>query len=197
MKEGHRLIFRDAAMQRYALGRTRSVLPQFTSLRVRTLLWVIAGMLLSSGLLAWLIHIPVYASGLGMVIESPPLGAGEVGDVRRMAVVLADKEASRVRVGQKVFWSLDTRGTRVSLTLIAIETEVSSLKAVYERFKLTGAAAAGITEPVVVAFVDPEALPDNVPASPSAGNLYRIDVEVGTIRAISMLPFISGFSLNR
>ena len=197
MKEGHRLIFRDTAMQRYVLCRTRSVLPQFASLRITTLLWVIAGMLLSLGLLAWLIHIPVYVSGLGVVIESPRLGAGEVGDVHRMAVVLGDKERSRVRVGQKVFWSFDNRGGRVSLTLIAIETEVSSIKAVYERFKLTGAAAAGITEPVVVAFVDPEALPDNVPASSYAGNVYRIDVEVGTMRVISMLPFISGFSLNR
>jgi len=197
MKEGHRLIFRDTAMQRYALGRTKSVLPQFASLRVRTLLWVIAGMLLSSGLLAWLIHIPVYASGLGVMIESRTPGAAEVGDVHRMAVVLPDKERSRVRVGQKVFWSFDNTGGRVRLTLTAIETQFSSRKAVYERFKITGAAAAAITEPVVVAFVNPEALPDNLPASTYAGNVYHVDVEVGTMRAILMLPFISGFSLNR
>lgn len=196
MTDGRRLIFRDAAIRHYALGRTRSVLPQFASAPVRALLWIVAGMLLSFGLLAWLIHIPVYASGLGVVNESLAPGAAEVGEVRRMAILLPDEERSKVRVGQKVFWSFDNRGGRVRLTLMAIETEVSSPTAVYERFKLTGAAAAGITEPVVVAFVDLESLPANLPASAFAGNVYRIDVEVGRMRALSMLPFISRFSFE-
>ena len=194
MTDGHRLIFRDVAMRHYALGRARSVLPQFAPVPITTLLWIVAAMLISLGVLAWLIHIPVYASGLGVVNESLPPGAAEAGEVRRMAVLLSDKERSKVRVGQKVFWSFDDRGGRVRCNLNAIETQVSSPAEIYERFKLTEAAAAAITHPVVVAFVNLP--PDNLPASVYAGNVYRIDVEVGRTRAISMLPFMSRFSFE-
>jgi hypothetical protein len=190
MNQGRRFIFRNTAIRHYALGRTKSVLPQFTSPRVRTLLWVIAGVLLCSAVLAWLIHIPVYASGVGAVIDSVPLSAPEVGSARRMAIFLPERERSNVHAGQRVFCTFDKRGRPVSLTLTAVEAQISSPIAVQTRFKLTGAAAAVITKPVVTAFANLDSLPGNLPASAYAANVYSIDVEVGRMRAISLLPFI-------
>lgn len=188
-----RSIFRDTAIRHYVQGRAKSVLPQFVSPRATTLLWVCAGVLLGCGLLAWLIRIPVYASGVGVVIESIPPRAGEVHEADRLVVFLPAKELSKLRVGQRLFWSFDKTGKRVSRNLAEIETEVSSPTAVQTRFKLMGAAAAVITKPVVIAFVNIEPVPGNLPASTYAGSVYRVEVEVGKMRAISLLPFMSRF----
>lgn len=188
MKDGRRFIFRDTAIRHYALGRTKSTLPQFASPQARTLLWIIAGVLLCSAALAWLIRIPVYASGVGAVVDSVTLPATEVGGASRLAIFLLDTERCRVHAGQRVIWHVDKRGRPVSLTLTAVEPEISSPIAVQTRFKLRGAAAAVITKPVVTAFANLDSLPDNLPVSVSAANVYSIDVEVGRIRAISLLP---------
>jgi len=182
MKDGNRFIFRDTAIRHYALGRARPVLPQFASTRLTTLLWVLTGILLGGGLLTWFIRIPVYASGVG------------IGDGHRIAVFLPGKERSRIQVGQRAFCTFDKTGGRVGRTLIAIDSEVASPADVHARFKLTDEAAAKITKPVVIAFVNLEPLPENLPASAYVGSVYRVDVEVGTLRAVSLLPFINRFS---
>ena len=147
-------------------------------------------MLLCGGLLAWLIRIPIYASGVGVVINS---GAASR-DSGRLAVFLPAREISKLRTGQKLFWSLDKTGARISRTLVAIDSEVSSPLSVQTRFNLIGAASAAITKPVVVAFVNLDPIPDNLPPAALAGSVYRVEVEVGTMRAISLLPFARGFS---
>jgi hypothetical protein len=182
MKDGNRFIFRDTAIRHYALGRARAVLPQFASTRLTTLLWVLTGILFGAGVLTWFIRIPVYASGVG------------VGDGYRIAVFLPDTERFRVHVGQRAFCTFDKTGGRVGRTLIAIDSQVSSPADVHTRFKLTDAVGAEITKPVVIAFVNLEPLPGNLPASAYAGSVYRVDVEVGMIRAISLLPFVNRFS---
>ncbi len=182
MKDGHRFIFRDTAIRHYALGRARPVLPQFASTRLTTLLWVLAGILLGGGVLTWFIRIPVYASGVG------------IGDGQRIAVFLPDKERFRLHVGQRAFCTFDKSGGRVDRTLIAIDSQVTSPAEVHTRFNLTDRVEAEITKPVVIAFVNLEPLPGNLPAAAYAGSVYRVDVEVGTLRAISLLPFINRFT---
>src|SRR5215212_8499453 len=182
MKDGNRFIFRDTAIRHYALRRARPVLPQFASARLTTLLWVLTGILFGCGLLTWVVRIPVYASGVGVV------------DGHRIAVFLPDKERFRIHVGQRVFCTLDKTGGRVGRTLIAVDSQVTSPADVHAQFKLTDGVAAEITKPVVIAFVNLEPMPGNLHASAFAGSVYRVEVEVGTMRAVSLLPFMSHFS---
>lgn len=192
MKDESRLTFRPEAMRHYVQGRNRSVLPHFASPRVVILLWVFATLLISSGLLAWLIRVPVYASGVGVVIDSPS-GFQGVGAGPQLAVFLPGKDLARFRVGQKLFWSFEKTGERVSRLIEALEPQVSSPVLVQRRFKLTGAGASAITRPVSVAFVSLNPLPGNVPASAYLGSVYRVDVEIGKMRVISLLPFLGRF----
>jgi hypothetical protein len=184
MTDTSRPIFRTTAIRNYAQGRAKSVLPQFVRPRAIVLLWVLAGMLLGIGVLAWLIRIPIYASGVGVVVDSTANHA-----TGRLAVFLPAQELSKLRTGQKLSWSLDKTGARTTRTLVAIDSEVSSPRSVQTRFNLTGAASTAITKPVVVAFVDLEPTPGNLSSSALAGSIYRVDVEVGTMRVISLLPF--------
>ena|SRR5256885_8680770 len=190
MKDEKRSIFRAEAVRHYVQGRERSVLPRFASPRIVVFLWLFAGLLLCGGLLAWLIRVPVYVSGVGIVVEGIP----QAQEARpQLAVFLPDKELANLRVGQRLFWSFDRTGERLSRSLLAVEPEVSGPSLVQRRFNLTGAAASVITRPVVVAFVDLDPVPGNLPTSAYVGSVYRVDVEVGKMRVISQLPLIGRF----
>jgi hypothetical protein len=192
MKDENRLIFRAEAIRHYMQGRDKSVLPRFTSPRVAIFLWVFAVLMLAGGLLAWLVQVPVYASGVGIVVDSTPQAQEEAARTQ-LAVFLPDKELSKLHVGQRLFWSFSRTGERVSRSLVAVEPEVNSPAVVQKRFNLTGAAASVITKPVAVAFVNLDTLPRSLPASAYVGSVYRVDVEVGKMRVISLFPFIGRF----
>lgn len=192
MKDESRLIFRAEAIRHYAQGRNQSVLPHFTHPRMVILLWVFAALLISTGLLAWLIRVPVFASGVGVVIDSTS-ELQEAGEAPQLAVFLPGDDPSKFRVGQRLFWRFDRTGERVSRSIGTLEPQVSSPSTVQRRFKLTGASASAITKPVSVAFVSLEPVPGNLPASAYLGSVYRVDVEIAEMRVISLLPFIGPF----
>ncbi|HKS26994.1 MAG TPA: hypothetical protein VJS44_04210 [Pyrinomonadaceae bacterium] len=185
MKEENRLIFRADAIRRYMRGRDKSVLPRFTSPRVQLFLWVLALLLLSSGFLAWMVRVPVYVTGAGVVVDS----ANEP----QLAIFLPERDASRLRAGQKFFWSMDDKAARQPRALGSVESGVSSPVAVQKRFNLTGAAASVVTKPVAVALVNLDRPPGALPVSAYVGSVSRVDVEVGEMRAISLLPLIGRF----
>lgn len=182
MKDQHRSIFREKAMRNYARGRMRSVLPQIAIPRVTTLLWVFASILLCGGLITWLIPIPVYVSGVGVVIKS-------VSERPVLAVFVPEEDRSKIRVGQRLLWNFGNGSKPVSSNLIAIETEVSSPTVVQSRFQLPTATA--ITKPVVIGFGQLDQLPSNLPESDYLGSVHRVDIEIGRMRAISLLPFLN------
>ena len=188
MKDQQRSIFREKAMRHYARGRTKSVLPQIARPRVAALLWVFAALLLGCGVLAWLIRIPVYVSGVGVVINT--VSPDTVGEGRLLAVFLPEEARSKIHVGQRLFWTLDNGDKRVNSKLVAIETAASSPMAAQSRFQLPGAAAAEITKHVVIAFGQLDQLPGSLPESAYVGSVHHVDIEIGKMRAISMLPFL-------
>lgn len=194
MKGQHRSIFREKALRHYGRGRTRSVLPEIAAPRVTTLLWVFASILIGCGFFAWLIRIPIYVSGVGVVIESVSRNTGDAGQRPVLAVFLPEEERSKIRVGQKLFWNFDNAGRRVSSNLVAIEKEVSSPMMVQSRFQLAGAAAAAITKPVVIGFGPLDPVPGNLPVSAYLGSVHHVDIEIGKMRAISLLPFLDRIS---
>lgn len=189
MKDQNRFIFREKAVRHYARSRNRAVLSQIAIPRVTALLWVFVAILLCSGLFAWLIRIPVYVSGVGVVVEPAPPSTGDAGESAVLAVFLPEAERSKIHVGQKLFWNFD-KGRRVSSNLVAIEPEVSSPMVLQSRFHLDGAAATAITKPVVVGFGSLDQWPGNLPMSAYVGSVHRVDIEIGKTRAISLLPFL-------
>ncbi|HEX7331902.1 MAG TPA: hypothetical protein VF290_10395 [Pyrinomonadaceae bacterium] len=194
MKDQHRFIFREKAMRHYARGRNRAVLSQIAIPRLTALLWVFVAVLLCGGLFAWLVRIPVYVSGVGVVVEPVTRNTGDNGQGAVLAVFLPEAERSKIHVGQRLFWSFDNKGKRVSSNLVAVETEVSSPMAVQSRFHLAGAAATAITKPVVVGFGSLDQVPGNLPMSAYLGSVHRVDIEIGNTRAISLVPFLNRVS---
>jgi hypothetical protein len=189
MKDANRSIFRADAVRRYTQSREESVLPRFVSPRTFSYLWILLGLLGVSGFVAWCARVPVYASGLGVVVDR----RGKTNDVRDDVVMVAflrPENRSHLRVGQTLLVLLDPAGERTRRPIIAIEPKIVSPNAVQQRFALSAGAAHAVTQPSAVAIARFEPNPTNLPASTYVGSVYPVDVEVGSRRVLSLLPVI-------
>jgi hypothetical protein len=59
MRDTNRSIFRADAVRRYMQGREKAVLPQLPSPSTFLFLWILLGLLLASGLVAWFTQAPL------------------------------------------------------------------------------------------------------------------------------------------
>src|SRR2546429_475543 len=63
-------IFRNNAVKHYMQSRDKDSLPRFISLPIALFLWILLGLLLVVGGLAWYEQIPSYVSGNGVVLNA-------------------------------------------------------------------------------------------------------------------------------
>lgn len=125
MKVVNRSIFRADAVRRYTQSREESVLPPFVSPRTFTYLWILLGLFGVSGFVAWCARVPVYASGLGVVVDRRGK-TNDVGDDVVVVAFLRPENHSRLRVGQTLLVQLDPAGERTRRPIIAIEPKIVS-----------------------------------------------------------------------
>lgn len=194
--EGQRSIFRIEAIMRNSRGGGEAILPQFSSPRIIWLLWTFVGFAIAASLLLWLMRIPIYTKAIAIALPNeyrslPRSSALNGTHESLMAVLIPARDARDVRVGQHVFWSFSNTGHRISRTVIAVEPSVRSPDSLPLLLGLRGQATASVTEPSVIAFVEFGPLPDELPASAYVGSVYHAEVETGTRRVISMLPFFN------
>lgn len=189
MQERNASIFRQKAMQHYLHDREESVLPRFVSPRTFTYLWLLLGLLLAGGVVSWLARVPVFVSGQAFVV-------GEAGEPRlnnmAVAILLPPETLSSLYAGQPLFIQL-TEGTRLQRAIVAVYQEVNSPQMIRERLEVPAELAATIKQPATVAFTDLAPLPSDLPTSAYAGSVYRVEVQVGSRRVVSLLPFIGQF----
>ncbi|HEU4770239.1 MAG TPA: hypothetical protein VFS77_22925 [Pyrinomonadaceae bacterium] len=192
--QGQRLIFRVEAIRRNSRGGGEAILPQFSSPGIIWLLWTLIGLSLAGGLLLWFLQVPVYAKATAILLPADYYSKSghnaRVSHEPLVAVVIPARTGREVRVGQRVFWSFSKTGPRVSRIVMEVEPSVRSPESLQTSLGLHGRTTASITEPSVIAIVNLGPVPDDVPASAYVGSVYYAEVEVGTKRVISLLPFV-------
>src|SRR5436305_8889189 len=62
-----RSIFRNKAVEHYLQSREKTILPLFVAPPVFAFYWLLLGIFLMSGLVAWFGQVPLYASGTGLI----------------------------------------------------------------------------------------------------------------------------------
>src|SRR5688572_16984073 len=126
MPDGYR-IFRPAAIERYAGGRDKAVLPRLVSPRTFLALWALLGLLATAGVAAWSARTPVYASGPAVVLEPRDNGVA-------VAVVLPAVYHPLLRAGQPVFLDVSGGSRRVRRSIVMVEPQIISPDAARRRF---------------------------------------------------------------
>jgi hypothetical protein len=192
MNEAKRSIFRVDALRRYAQSREEPVLLRLVSPRMFLCLWILLGLLLIGGFLAWLAQVPVYASGSAVVVD----GRGKtpsIGDEVLVVAFVPPEHLRRLRVGQMLLLEIGGVGKRSGRSIIAVEPEIIGPDMAQRRFALNAGATPAITQPSAIAIARLDPLITGLPAAAYVGSIYRAEIEVGSRRAISLLPLIGHF----
>jgi len=185
MQPANRPIFRSEAVRRYADRHEKAVLPRLVRPRVFLFLWLLLGLLLAGGAVAWFARVPDYASGRAVVARLPAEGASGGERIVVVAFLPAASHA-RLRVGQPMWVQWDGAAGPVSTSLSAIQPQLSSPEAVRKRFSLGPEEAGAITGPVAVVTAS-MAAEAGVPADARVGSVGHAQVEIGSRRVFSLL----------
>jgi hypothetical protein len=189
VKEIKRPIFRLDAIRHYAQRREESVLPRLVSPRTFLGLWLLLGLLVASGFLAWFARVPMYASGSAVVIDSGESPSSPSGEALIVAFV-PPEHLQRLRVGQILRLHFDERSKRLGTPIIAVEPGVSSPEVARRRFGLGDGAALAITQPSAIVLARLQPPSSDLPAAVYVGSVYHTQIEVDSRRVISLLPLI-------
>ncbi len=172
-------IFRKEAIEKYARGRDKNVLPQFVLPPVFVFLWCLLALFVSAGITAWLGQVPVYTTGIGIVLN--PSTSGSTANGEMAAVIFVPYNTSlHLQVGQPITAQIGQAGPQMTTAIGAVESQILSPDEVRKQFSVS------ITDPsvAVTAVVGPH-------LSLYAGSLVQAQIEVGSMRLLSLFP---GFS---
>jgi hypothetical protein len=188
-RKGTRPIFRDDAIRRYIESREKAVLPRLVSPQIFLYLWALLGLIATSSAIAWFAKIPIYASGTAIVTRLQSQSRG-MGKEPVLVVFLPPQYLSRLRPQQRLFLKFAGMGDRLSWTILSVDSKIHSPDSIQRQFGLSPSAAQAITQPVAVAIAQWEKTPTQLPADVYLGSLGRAEIEIGSQRAISLLPVI-------
>lgn len=194
MQDTRRAIFREAAVRRYMEGTARAVLPRLVSPHTFAYLWFLLGVLSVSSLAAWFTQVPVYASGSAVVVRWHDTlhhtmhdGTPGVDESIVVAAFFPPQHLASLQTTPNVFLSFDAIGDRFSRAIITVAPKILRPAALQQQFALN---AHSITQPAVVALVQLEPVPNNLPAAAYVGSVGHAEAAVGSQRLVSLLPLI-------
>ncbi len=179
-------MFRSKALTYYARSREKDVLPRFVAPRAFVFLWILMALLLIATLGAWLAQAPTYAIGSGVILGAQ--GGTQQSDGETTAVIFLPETSSlHLQAGLPMLMQIGTAGPQLSGTIATVEPGVLSPEQARKQYALTGNLALVVTEPSVAVTVK---LGPDIPAQMYAGSVVGAQVQVGTRRVLSLLPFV-------
>jgi hypothetical protein len=143
-------------------------------------------LLLIATLGAWLAQAPAYVMGSGVILDAQ--ASMQQGNSETTAVIFLPETSSlHLRAGLPMLMQIGTAGPQLSSTIAAVEPGVMSPEQARKQYALNGNLALVITEPSIVVTVK---LGPDIPAQMYAGSIVGAQVQVGTRRVLSLLPFV-------
>ena len=191
MKSINRPIFRPEAVRRYAEAREQSVLPKFVSPRIMVALWTIVVLLIFSGVAVWFTSMPIYGSGLAIVVdtENKPVNIEEG---TAILALLPPEAQSALDEGKTILIQVNANSKPLKREIVAFEKDASKVNHILEEFGLENHPAVAKAQPGAVAIVRLQGMPGNAPAKDYVGAIFRADIQIGSRRIASLLPLMDG-----
>jgi hypothetical protein len=177
----HRAIFRESAVQRYIQRRDKDVLPRLLRPPVFLFLWILLGLGLLAGIIAWSIRVPVYTVAPGVILQG-----SAAGQLETLVFVPLDQR-STIRSGQPVLLQIGASGPHLQLTITSVVPQALSPAQIRARYALDNALALVVSQPAVVAVVTIQA---DASLKEYAGGLVSASIQIGTRSVLSFLPIL-------
>jgi hypothetical protein len=179
-------IFRPAAVRRYGASCAEPAPPPFVSPRTFLVLWALLALLLLATAFAWFERVPIYTS-------APAVAVRATGGAQSKVVLVAfvpPQDASHVRAGTSLFLASGPQGKRAERQVTGVDRTVQSPDALRRRLGLQGSAALLVRQPSALAFAQFGPLPAGVSASTYLGSVWSVDLPIGSLRVLSLVPLV-------
>src|SRR5918992_1568417 len=151
-KTNNRPIFRPEAVRRYAEAREQSVLPKFVSPRIMVALWALVVLLILSGVAVWFTTMPVYASGLAIVVDTKNKLAN-IEEGMTILVLLPPEAQPVLEEGKTILIQVNASSKPLQKEIVAFEKDASEVNSILEEFALHNHPAVVKAQPAAVAIV--------------------------------------------
>jgi hypothetical protein len=182
-------LFRAQALQQYAQGREKAVLPRFVAPPVFLCLWLLLSLLLLTTALAWHIRLPAYTRASGVLVADLPANQQAAGNMQAILFVPAT-HTQELRVGTSFTMQIILTGESLVGTIVRVQPGVITPEQARQQYALTVDLALVITSPSVVVQVR---IGPTLPADAISGSSVSAQVPVGEQSLLSLLPdWLSG-----
>lgn len=181
-------LFRTQALQHYARGREKTVLPRLVTPPVFLCLWLLVGLLLLTAALAWHIQVPLYTRALGAMLPYPSSNQQSTSEMQAILFVPATPTPD-LRVGAAFTGQIVLTGESFVGTIAKVQPGVVTPEQARQRYALTGDLALVITGPSVVVQVRIE---PTFPVAAREGLSVSAQVPVGAQSILSWLSDVLG-----
>lgn len=177
-------IFRQSALTAYKRGREKDVVPRLISWPIIACLWLLLGVLLAAGFLAWNVRVPTYVDGPGIILAPGDISQPGYGETPGLMFLPPD-QAVHIRAGLPVDVQIGSAGVHVQGTIAKVEPGITSPDAARKRYRLDSVGALLISQPSTVVIIR---LGTALPATSYAGSLLTAKIETGSQRLLALLP---------
>ena len=145
-------IFRQSAITAYKRGMEKAVVPRLISWPIIVCVWLLLGVLIATGFLAWYLQVPTYVNGSGIILARGDMLQPAYGEM--VAVVfLPPDQAAHLRVGLPVDVQIGSAGVLVHSTIAQVQPGVTSPDTARQRYRLEGVGALRVTQPSIVVII--------------------------------------------
>jgi hypothetical protein len=174
-------IYRPKALQHYLQAGEQAVLPPIVRPRTFLFLWLLLGLLLAGGSLAWLTQIPIRAAGFAVVTKT---------ESDSPVLVCFMPAKTQLDAGQQVLVRVGTGGEFMETKIQAVNANIISPHVAQTHFGLSDSAATLVMQPSAVFTATLPAVPSQLDADALLGSAYNIEVTTGSRPLISLIPII-------
>ncbi|MEM8531038.1 MAG: hypothetical protein AAGF95_09355 [Chloroflexota bacterium] len=188
MDHSSRSVFRPDAIQRYAQGRQETFLPRLVTPRVFRYFWILTVLFLLSGISAWFISVPVYASGTAIIVENNQTVADIPNDVMVLALFPPEHYAD-IHQAQSLVLRFDA--TQGAHTIADFEPTIISSVEAQKHFTLPTTTAVPPADQGTFVIAPLNLFPGTVPTTAYIDDVGQAHIKIGTRRLLETI-FIRG-----
>src|SRR5438874_3937040 len=121
----------------YKRGREKDVVPRLISWPIIACLWLLLGVLLAAGFLAWDVQVPTYVDGPGIILAPRDMPQPEYREMLGL-MFLSPDQAVHMRAGLPVDVQIGSTGVHVQGTIAKVEPGITSPDAARQYYRLGG-----------------------------------------------------------
>jgi hypothetical protein len=176
-----RSIFRSKAVEHYLQSREKTILPFFVAPPVFAFYWLLLGIFLMSGLVAWFGQVPLYASGIGL-ISAQSTSVNQDNKQVTALIFLPAGSSARPQPGWSALVQVGLTGPQLNGTVDTIKPGVLSPSEVQKQY------AFKVFTSVIVVSVK---LGVQAVGNLDTGSPVSAQLQVGSQRLLALFPVLN------